>query len=365
MSIIGELRTFFDDWIAAVASVVETVANRVLRPRHIVLEEAEPGRFTAKVRFAGQSKSGRAEPRLPDASFVLAQGTPSPALSSDWLAAFRGSRVDVVLCPHQVMFGPLDFPAQAAHFLDGMIRSQIDRLTPWTADNVVFGLTEPVKVAPERIGVTFAAMAKSAAEPVIQLARALNAASVTLSTWAPDEAGARHNIRLLNRSLHSAIGQAANVPRILRMTLLGAGLAAAVAVAVDGYLGDVFQSEQRDIRRQIAQRRAALHLDSGEDRSGFSLLAKRKQSTPSSVMVLEALSHVLPDTTYVTELRVEGDKVQVVGMTQDAPSLVRLMELSPQFTRATFFAPTTRAQNEAGERFHIEVHITPYFGSRT
>ena len=80
-------------------------------------------------------------------------------------------------------------------------------------------------------------------------------------------------------------------------------------------------------------------------------------------MVLEEISRVLPDTTYATELRIVGDKLQVVGLTQDAPSLIRLIEQSPQFARATFFAPTTRGQNEPGERFHIEANITPYFGS--
>ena len=52
--------------------------------------------------------------------------------------------------------------------------------------------------------------------------------------------------------------------------------------------------------------------------------------------MLEALSHALPDGTYVTELRITGDKVQVVGMTQDAPTLIRLIERSPQFADATF-----------------------------
>ena len=99
--------------------------------------------------------------------------------------------------------------------------------------------------------------------------------------------------------------------------------------------------------------------------SALGLLAKRKQTGASDVVVLEALSQALPDGTYVTELRIDGDKVQIVGMTQDAPSLIRLIERSPQFSRATFFAPTTRAPNEPGERFHIEAHVGASFGSST
>src|SRR4029077_2502648 len=117
--------------------------------------------------------------------------------------------------------------------------------------------------------------------------------------------------------------------------------------------------------RRITERRASLRLNPAAGGSAFGLLARREQTSPSSVVVLEALSQALPDGTYVTELRIEGDKVQVVGMTQDAPSLIRLIERSPQFARATFFAPTTRAQNEPGERFHIEARIMPNFGSGT
>ena len=80
---------------------------------------------------------------------------------------------------------------------------------------------------------------------------------------------------------------------------------------------------------------------------------------PSSVIMLEALSQLLPDHTYVTELHLAGSKLQIVGITRDAPSLIPLIEQSKHFTRATFYAPTTRAPSDPGERFHIETRVEP------
>jgi general secretion pathway protein L len=359
MATISELKDLFGEWIATVARAVDTIAGRFLRSRQILLREGKDDMLVAK------AIPVRNAPALPEVSFRLDKGRPTPPLPGDWRTAFRGSRVEAVLQSDHVMFSPLDFPSQAGDFLDGMLREQVDRLTPWTVKEAIFGWSQPANTANDRIEVTFAATSKLKIQPLLQLAQALDVRSIAIFATASGSDGTPTRIKLFDESQLSAIGRTVNVPRILRAVLLSAGLAAAVSLLVTAYLGSSLQSEQQELQRRISQRRAALRLDPNAGGSALSLLAKRKQTTPSSVMVLEAVSRALPDSTYVTELRIEGDKIQVVGMTQDAPSLIRLMEQSPQFTRATFFAPTTHAQNEPGERFHIEAHITAHFGSGT
>ena len=353
MPLMSDAKQFLTEWIDAVGRAVDRVAGCFVPAQQIRLTEADDGAFTAST-IAAKGGAG-----LPDLSFRLDDGKPLP---SAWEAAFRGGRIDALLKPAQVMTHQLDFPNKASDFLDGMIRAQVDRLTPWPAGDAVFGFSPPAPIANDRIEVIFAATSKRKVDPLLQFAGTVDAASVAISAPA---SGAPSPIKLMDRRLRSVIGPTVNVPRLLRAVLLSSALAAAGSLLANAYLGGSLQSELGGLQQRISQRRAALRLGANGFASGLDLLAKRKQTTPSSVMVLEAISRALPDSTYVTELRIEGDKIQVVGMTQDAPSLIRLLEQSPQFTRATFFAPTTHAADEPGERFHIEAHLNAYFGSGT
>ncbi|QPF83626.1 PilN domain-containing protein [Bradyrhizobium genosp. L] len=349
MTLIAEAQQWFERWIGAVAIAIDGAAGRFTRRRVIRLEEDVDGAFTA-------SLEGLA-PR----AFRLDRDAPQPPLPADWKAAFDGSRIEIGLRSDHIVSRVLDFPSQAGDFLDGMIRAQVDRLTPWSATEAVFGWGAPQPISGDRIEVAFSATAATKVDPLLRLARTLGAAAVAVSAPSVGGDGAPLQVTLVDKQLRGLAGP--QVPRLLRIGLASVAAAAATCLLLDIYLGGWLQSEQADLQRQIAQRRAALRIGADGASSGIALLAKRKQSTPSSVMVLEALSRVLPDTTYVTELRIEGSKMQVIGMTQDAPALIRLLEQSPQFTRATFFAPTTHAANESAESFHVEANVTAYFGS--
>src|SRR5207244_11296109 len=126
---------------------------------------------------------------------------------------------------------------------------------------------------------------------------------------------------------------------------------------------------QSELAGQIGLARAAAVASrdaaSGSLTAVRTTLAQRKQTGSSSVLVLDALSKVLPDDTYVSELRIEGDKLRLTGVTRDAPSLIGLIEQSQHFTSATFFAPTTRAPSDSGDRFNIEARIVPVFSPRS
>jgi general secretion pathway protein L len=149
------------------------------------------------------------------------------------------------------------------------------------------------------------------------------------------------------------------------MLFLISGLTAAITMGYSAFALDGLDAEQQALSQKVAARRAALRTSPEFAASAQRMLERRKQSTPSNVIVIEALSQILPDHTYVTELRIEVDKLQIVGVTRDAAGLIGLIEQSPHFTRAKFYAPTTRTPGEPGERFHIEAQIKPVFAVGT
>jgi general secretion pathway protein L len=359
MKFVGDIEAAVAAWTAAVAQALDALAGRMRQRRQvrIVCDGADTLTFSL-------SRQPNNRPPLPDATLRLVEGRPERSLPVEWLAALQGSTIECQLAPQQVMFRPLDFPKQAAAFLDGMIRSQIDRLTPWAAGEAVFGFSPPRDAPNERLELTLAATSRAAVTPLVQLADRVGAAALTVSVGVEADGGAMpQSISVFAVGLRSAIAGGRDLAKLLRYLLLGVAGATALALFASMVIGNLLDGDLQDVRARISRQRAALRSNANVGGgSAETLLARRKQTTPAAVLALDAISKILPDSTYVTDLHIEGDRLQVAGLTRDAPMLIRLIEQSPHFSRATFYAPTTREANEPGERFHIEAHINAYFG---
>ncbi|MHC2626556.1 general secretion pathway protein L [Bradyrhizobium huanghuaihaiense] len=341
MSSLNSLRGILDAWTGTVAGTIVAALERVVAPRVVRLVETGTGAFALE---ASKSENVPNEITFEDGKFE----------GANLAQIVRGSRVEIVLRPTRFLFRPLELPARAADFLDGIVRAQIDRLTPWSAAEAVFGCSPPVAHGSESITTEIAAAPRRLAMGYVEALSGFHPSAIAIVT----EAAEGPRIKVFEQKSRGAVDPV-RLSRALQAVLALAAVAAVTGSVAASYLADSLSAQQSELERQITQRRAALRGSDGGERSPLSLLERRKYETPASVIVLESLSRLLPDHTYVTELHVAGNKIQIGGITRDAPSLIPLIEQSQHFTRATFYAPTTRSPSEPGERFHIEAQIEP------
>jgi general secretion pathway protein L len=352
MTFAHQIAELFSRWIDCVAAAIIGVRGRFARTHPVHFVEAADGTFSCQTE--GSPPGQNETIRIDDGSIV-------GSLPANVASAIGSSRVEVVLQPSHFMFRPLELPHRAREFLSGIVRAQIDRLTPWSATDAVFGWTTPQDIANDRIVVTVAATARDLIAPIVTAFGGRGAAAIVVSTIPPTDGGDSRPITVFEQRAAGSFDRQ-RLCRMLMSVLLIAGLLTGAAIVADSVIGGSLQSQQDDVARSIVARRATLQasLDSGGD-SAFVALEHRKYITPSSIIVIEALSRIFPDQTYVTGLRIIGDKMQVVGETLDAPALIGLIEQSPYFTNAAFFAPTTRSPTQRGESFHIEAKIQPNY----
>ncbi len=354
MKFVSEIAEAFSRWLDCVAAAIVAARGRFVASRTIHLVEGADGAFTVLPAEGAAAPAEAERVRIVDGKVV-------GSLPATLETRIGASCVEVVLQPARFVFRPLELPRRAGEFLEGIVRSQIDRLTPWPAEDAAFGWSTPSAIANDRIVVTVAATARALIAPIGQALAGRGADAIVMSTVAPGDGAGAVAIKVFERKMRGAL-ELKRLRRALVGILVVAGLLAGAAIAADVVIGGSLQARQDDVTKRIAARRATMRasLDASRD-SVLGGLERRKHETPSSVIVLEALSRIFPDHTYVTELRIVGDKMQVVGITRDAPSLIRLIEQSSYFTRATFFAPTTQSPSQPGENFHIEAQIQPIY----
>lgn len=279
---------------------------------------------------------------------------------STMLSGDRFRRADVVLRvpADEVLSRSLELPTGAEDDLRQALRFQIDRLTPFSADEVYFDhIVRDRDIAAKRMTVElFVAPRERIAEAVERLRE------VHLPPAAIDIANGRDGLATMldpktggPASRRTGAVSLANVALIVAVSLLAA---AAVYVPL---------AQQQRERTLLETRVTAIKADAAEAASmrdelerllqQDSFLLDRKRDSISVVEVLDELSRALPDDTWVLEFRVRDGEIRLLGYSSSASALVGLLDSSSAFKTPRFVSPVTQDQRSGKERFHIAFKI--------
>jgi general secretion pathway protein L len=296
----------------------------------------------------------------PTESTVLAAGARAP---DDVVRAAQNGFVVLELPTDKVVVRRISVPAQAREFLSGIVRNQVERLSPWPVDQTVYGFDaalsqEDSAALDVRVFISSRAAVESARDELdaiglppdrIVARQDESLASAPVALWSRLTDVSRETVERTRRQ----IGVGIAIVVLLSVSLTAWGFSSAASIRSEN---DELAARAKSLQRQVQGSRtpqAIASLPPAERAWAW------KEISPSTVIVLEVLSRALPDAAYLTELRLDNSTLRILGLTSDAPSLIGPLERSGHLTAVHFFAPTTRGPDGKLFKFHIEARVVP------
>jgi general secretion pathway protein L len=252
------------------------------------------------------------------------------------------------LPPGMVLTREVALPLAAERDLASVMRFEMDRLTPFTSDQV-FWTTTPVTRLPGPAGLRLNLLIVLR-RPVEALAEALGrlnlrpgfiespAGRIDLAAW---RARPRNRLRLALYGLCGALALANLLVPLLRQQL-------------------ALQDAAAQLAAQAPIRHEALALRQNLATAAAGAAALQAASTEGDALhSLAALTQALPDGTSLNDLNLQGSDLTFDGQSTNAAGLIAILAAAPGFLNPAFTAPVTRAYGGDFDLFSIHATVVP------
>ncbi len=248
----------------------------------------------------------------------------------------------------------LTLPAAAAANLRQVLGYEMDRLTPFSANQLYYDALV-VERQPEqrRIRVGLSALPRTEVDPVLASLAALGVTPDVLEV-----AGCPPGLNLLpaekrpRRNLW---------PRRLQRLLILISLALVLAATV------LPLWQYRTLVIELQKKVTLLEKESGQVLSlreqlekaveSSRFLLQKKQGRLPVIELFREVTAILPDHTWVERLQIKSDTVQLIGQSSSASALVSILEDSKVLNGAAFASPITNDRRTGKERFVLGARV--------
>jgi general secretion pathway protein L len=346
------LRWWFDELLHLIPSRVRQVLSADPITVQILLHDN--GTDVQQVRIKG----------LFSVEQVRLEGPTDRQSALAWVAKRRrhwGSlmRVDVALPASRCLIRHRKVPVAAVERIRDVMALEVERATPFGTENIrqAWRLIGPTPFDDTSMQVVHVIAKRRLIDPLLAEARSMGVPISAVDVMGSE--GDRMGFNLLSRGesprslaaqLNWAIGIATGF-----LVLVSAALAIAALQRQDHALEQL--KVETDAARKEAQavRKRLQDADSLSERIG--VLRLRRAEGVRVIALWEEVTRLLPDTAWLTGVRVENEVLLIDGYARSASELVGIIAASPMFSGVALSAPVIREEPRASEKFQIRMKI--------
>ncbi|VVQ01762.1 hypothetical protein PS910_03876 [Pseudomonas fluorescens] len=262
----------------------------------------------------------------------------------------------LLLSAHQVLLQRISLPIAATRNLKEVLTYEVDRYTPYTAEQVHF-VARVLRKQPPNAEVELVAIARTALELMLETCRERGVQVIAID--ATNAAGERLRIDLLPAGAGPSLARPATLNRWLWLGCV----ACTVVLAAAGldHRQTMLEAMQRELaaQRLDVQRVQQLRQTLDDTLGASTYLAKLKAQRPTLAWVLADLSSCLGDDTWVEHLEVrDGVQVTFSGQSARASALLSQVKACPTLHDAQFQGIIQTDKATGRERFSISAQLS-------
>lgn len=273
-------------------------------------------------------------------------------------SARKADEIILLLPPEHLLNKSLTLPIATENSLDNVLKFEMDRHTPFTADQVYYGyrVASRDKQA-QRIHVALVLMTRAKLDPLLQRFRGMGL-NPTVVAPAAEASGDLYSVNILPKDLQSTSGKAQKRTKRWQLALLVVMLILALTVPVlrQEATVETLQAEI-EVPRALAEKAQAVNEQVKLLIESRQFLVKKKNDAPSALSVLNELTQLLPDNTWLNRFELQKGSIKLQGESREASALIGIIEASENLTNARFSSPVTANPRTQKERFVIEAQL--------
>lgn len=283
------------------------------------------------------------------------------SVQSDPLATLLAPRVAelprwLVLPASAGLRRPLVLPAAAEPRLREVLAFEIERQTPFAAAGVQYDSRLTGRRGDGQIEAELVVVPSTALDAALSRLGPVSGALTGVDLQASD--GSTLGVNLLpgaRRHQRTDPWLMWNLA-LATVAVLAVGAALWQMLANREQAADTFEAEVS----QLATRARAVSVEKQQLLDlveGMGFLQATRAGRPTTVEVLDELSRLLPDSTYLEKLSIEDDRILLIGLSNDASSLVRVLEASSLWRSPALTGALQPDPRSARDRFTLTAEL--------